>query len=114
MGKFVITTRKNGEFQFVLKASNGEAILTSEGYNAKSGCQNGIDSVKKNSQSDDRYDRKKSTNGKFYFNLKASNGQIIGTSEMYESESGRDNGIESVKKNAPDATVDDQSMATAG
>jgi uncharacterized protein YegP (UPF0339 family) len=113
MGKFVITTRKNGEFQFVLKASNGETILTSEGYNAKSGCQNGIESVKKNSQTDGNYDRKKSTNGKFYFNLKASNGQIIGTSEMYESESGRENGIGSVKKNAPDAVVDDQSMATA-
>ncbi|MBN9384603.1 MAG: YegP family protein [Chitinophagaceae bacterium] len=108
MGKFVITTRKNGEFQFVLKASNGEIILVSEGYNAKAGCLNGIDSVKKNSPMDDRYDRKKSTNGKFYFNLKATNGQVIGTSEMYEAESSRDNGIESVKKNAPDATVSDQ------
>ena len=109
MGKFVITTRKNGEYQFSLKAGNGQEILGSEGYTTKSACQNGIESVKKNSQDDARFDRLESKNGKWYFNLKATNGQIIGTSEMYESASSRDNGIESVKKNAPDADVDDQS-----
>jgi len=109
MGKFVITKRKNDEFQFSLKASNGQVILASEGYAAKAGCQNGIESVRKNSQLDERYDKKTSTNGKPYFNLKATNGQIIGSSEMYESEAARDNGIASVKKNAPDATVEDLS-----
>ncbi|SHF35231.1 YegP family protein [Pedobacter caeni] len=107
MGKFEIKTRKNGEFQFDLKAGNGQVILTSEGYTTKSNCNNGIESVKKNSQDDSKFDRKTSTNGKPYFNLKATNGQIIGTSEMYESESSRDNGIESVKKNAPEAEVVD-------
>lgn len=109
MGKFVITTRKNGEYQFSLKAGNGQEILGSEGYTTKSACQNGIESVKKNSQDDARFERLESKNGKWYFNLKATNGQIIGSSEMYESASSRDNGIESVKKNAPDADVDDQS-----
>lgn len=109
MGKFEITTRKNGEFQFNLKAGNGQVILTSEGYSSKSGCTNGIESVKKNSQDDSKYDRKTSTNGKPYFNLKATNGQIIGNSEMYESVASRDNGIESVKKNAPDAEISDLS-----
>ncbi len=109
MGKFVISTRKNGEFQFVLKAGNGEVILTSEGYTAKASCLNGIESVKKNSTDDNRYDRKEAKNGKHFFNLKAGNGQIIGSSEMYESAAGRDKGIESVKRNAPDATTDDQS-----
>lgn len=108
MGKFVITKRTNGEFQFNLKAGNGQTILTSEGYTTKAACTNGIESVKTNSQDDGRFDRKESTNGKPYFNLKASNGQIIGSSEMYESVSARENGIESVKKNAPDAAVDDQ------
>jgi len=108
MGKFVISTRKNGEFQFNLKAGNGEIILTSEGYSAKASCLNGIESVRKNAADDNRYDRKEAKNGKPFFNLKASNGQIIGSSEMYESASGRDKGIESVKRNAPDATVDDQ------
>lgn len=107
MGKFEITTRKNGEFQFNLKAGNGQVILTSEGYTTKSACNNGIESVRKNSQDDSRFDRKTSTNGKPYFNLKASNGQIIGNSEMYESESSRDNGIASVTKNAPDAEISD-------
>ena len=109
MGKFVITKRTNGEFQFNLKANNGQTILASEGYSSKTNCQNGIDSVKTNSQDDSKFDSKTSTNGKYYFNLKASNGQIIGTSEMYESAAGRDNGIDSVKTNAPDATVEDLS-----
>lgn len=109
MGKFEITKRKNGEFQFNLKASNGEIILTSEGYAAKAGCKNGIESVQKNSQKEDMFEKKTAKNGKFFFNLKATNGQIIGTSEMYSSESGRNNGIASVMKNAPDANVVDLS-----
>ena len=108
MGKFVMKTRSNGETQFDLKAGNGQIILTSEGYKAKSSCENGIESVKKNSQDDSKFDRKTSKNGKYYFNLKATNGQIIGTSEMYESNAACENGIESVKKNSVDATTDDQ------
>lgn len=108
MGKFVITKRKNGEFQFNLNAGNGQTILTSEGYAAKSSCENGIESVRKNSQDDSKFEKKTSSNGKPFFNLKATNGQIIGSSEMYESEAARDNGIASVQKNAPDASVDDQ------
>lgn len=110
MGKFVIKKRTNGEYQFNLKASNGQDILASEGYTTKSACENGIESVRNNSQDDSKYERKTSTNGKYYFNLKASNGQVIGTSEMYESASGRDNGIESVKSNAPGASVEDTTL----
>jgi uncharacterized protein YegP (UPF0339 family) len=108
MGKFVITKRVNGEFQFNLKANNGQTILASEGYATKPNCENGIESVKRNAQDDAKFDRKTATNGKPYFNLKATNGQIIGTSEMYETEASRDNGIASVKSNAPEATIDDQ------
>lgn len=110
MGKFEITKRKNGEFQFNLKASNGQVILSSEGYTTKENCKNGIESVKKNSTVDARYDRLVSKNEKPYFNLKATNGQIIGTSELYESVASRENGIDSVKKNAPDAKVEDLSI----
>lgn len=108
MGKFVISKRTNGEFQFNLKAGNGEVILSSEGYTTKANCTNGIDSVKRNAQDDSKYERKTSSNGKFYFTLNATNGQIIGVSEMYDSESGRVNGIDSVKNNAPSAEVEDQ------
>ncbi|WP_080056773.1 YegP family protein [Spirosoma aerolatum] len=107
MGKFVISTRKNGEYQFNLKAGNGQIILASEGYSSKAACENGIESVRKNSPDDDRYDRKESANGKYYFNLKAGNGQIIGSSEMYETIASRENGIDSVKRNAPEATIED-------
>lgn len=108
MGKFVVTLRKDGEFQFVLKAGNGQVILASQGYEAKSSCVNGIESVRKNSLDEKRFEKKVSSNGKHFFNLTATNGQTIGTSEMYESEAACDNGIESVQKNAPDAIVDDQ------
>ena len=109
MGKFVITKCTNGEFQFDLKANNGQTILSSEGYSSKVACNNGIESVRTNSQDDSKYVRRTSSNGKPYFNLKATNGQIIGTSEMYESDSARENGIASVKFNAPDAGVEDLS-----
>lgn len=105
MSKFVIVKSSNGEFRFKLQAGNGEVILVSEGYAAKSACENGIASVKTNSQIDDRFEKKTSSNGKFYFNLKAANGQVIGTSEMYEAASSRDNGIASVQKNAPEAVI---------
>jgi uncharacterized protein len=108
MGKFVITKRTNGEFQFNLKAGNGQVILSSEGYSSRANCENGIESVRKNSQDDAKYDQKTSSNKKHYFNLKATNGQIIGTSDMYESEGGRQNGISSVKENAPKAVIEDQ------
>jgi uncharacterized protein YegP (UPF0339 family) len=106
--KFVIKTAKNGEFHFSLHAGNGESILSSEMYKTKSSCTNGINSVQKNCAEDSRYERKTSSNKKHYFNLKASNGQVIGKSEMYESASGLENGIASVKKNGTTTTIVDE------
>ena len=110
MGTFVITKRANGEFRFNLEATNGQVILSSEGYTTKAACENGIESVKENAPDETRYDRKTSSNDKPYFNLKARNGQVIGTSELCESEAARDNGIASVMKNAPEAGVEDESL----
>lgn len=107
MAKFVISKRSNGEFQFNLKSDNGETILTSEGYASRDGCIGGIQSVKNHSPQDANYDKKVSTNNKHYFNLKANNGQIIATSEQYETTAGRDGGIASVKQNAPDARIEE-------
>ncbi|MHA4741464.1 YegP family protein [Dyadobacter sp. MSC1_007] len=108
MGKFVITQRKDGEFQFNLKAGNGEIILTSEGYVSKAGCKNGIESVRTNSQEDVRYERIEAKTGRWRFTLKSANGQVIGTSEAYESKAGMEAGIASVKKNGLTEVVDDQ------
>ena len=105
MGKFVITLRKNGEFQFNLKASNGQVILTSEGYTTKAACLNGVESVRKNAPIEERFEIKVAKNGKPYFNLKASNGQVIGASQMYASERTMKQGIASVQKNAPESPV---------
>ena len=105
MGKFVITVRKNGEFQFNLKATNGQVILTSEGYTTKAACLNGVESVRKNGPVAERYEVKEAKNGKPFFNLKASNGQVIGSSQMYASERTMKQGIASVMRNAADSPV---------
>jgi len=106
-GKFELYQDKAGEFRFRLKAGNGEPILASEGYKARASAENGIASVQKNAPLDERFERKTNKAGHEMFNLKASNGQVIGTSEAYSSASARDNGIESVKKNAPGANIVD-------
>ncbi|MGA9575147.1 MAG: YegP family protein [Lysobacterales bacterium] len=106
-GKFECYKDKAGEFRFRLKAGNGNTILSSEGYKSKSGCTNGIESVRKNSADPDRFVKTTTGGGKFRFSLTAKNAQTIGTSQNYDSESGRDNGVASVAKNAPDAKVVD-------
>lgn len=108
MGKFVITKRKNGEFQFNLLAGNGQVILASEGYASKPSCMNGVKSVMKNAADAKRFEAKVAKNGKYHFNLKATNGQVIGVSEMYESQASCENGIVSVAKNAPGAVIEDK------
>jgi len=107
--KFTIFVGNDDQYYFRLTARNGEAILGSEGYKSKSGCKKGIQSVKENAPKDERYDRRKSSGNQYYFVLVAKNGEAIGRSEMYKTEQGRDNGIESVKNTAPDARIDDTS-----
>jgi len=107
-GKFELKKSTNGQYRFSLKASNGQTILTSELYTEKRGAQSGIESVKRNAPIAERYERKTAKNGEPYFVLKASNGQVIGQSETYSSTAAMEGGIESVKKNAADAGVDDQ------
>ena len=118
MGKFVVKETKTG-IKFDLKAGNGEVIATSEVYSAEKSCLNGIESVKKNCVADvedqtvEGYAELKNPKfevyldkaGEFRFRLKARNGEIIATSEGYKAKASCLNGIESVKKNAPDAQI---------
>ena len=106
-GWFELSKSSDGQFRFVLKAGNAETILTSELYKGKSSAENGIASVQANCSDDGRYERKTAANGKFHFNLKAANHQIIGSSQMYASEASRDNGIASVKTNGVSTTIKD-------
>ncbi|TCK02971.1 YegP family protein [Marinobacterium mangrovicola] len=105
--KFEIYTDAQSQYRFRLKAGNGEVILVSEGYLQKVGCTNGIQSVKNNAPYDSNYRRLTSQNSKYYFNLLANNYQVIGTSQMYQSPTGREVGVNSVKVNAPNASVVD-------
>jgi uncharacterized protein YegP (UPF0339 family) len=108
-GWFELHKSKDGQFHFDLKAGNGETILSSELYRAKGSAQAGIASVQANSPTDDRYERKVSSNGKPFFNLRATNHLVIGTSQMYSSTSSMEEGVASVKANGPNKTEKDNS-----
>ncbi|MBQ8186210.1 MAG: YegP family protein [Clostridia bacterium] len=118
MGKFVIKQTATG-FKFDLKAGNGEVIATSEIYTTEAACIKGLESVKAccvgevEDQTVEPVEAKKhpkfelyaDKSGDYRFRLKAKNGQIIATSESYKTKTSAENGIESVKKNAPEAEV---------
>lgn len=110
-GRFEITTRSTGEFQFNLLAGNGQVILSSEGYTAKAACRNGIDSVKRYSEHDEFFERLTTSDGRPYFNLRAGNGEVIGHSQPYSSPTARNNGIDAVMVNAPSARVVDKTLS---
>ena len=120
MGKFVIKASGDGGFRFNLKAGNGEVIAVSETYTALDSCKNGIESVKKNAVeakledqtiegyeavTNPKFEIYKDKAGEFRFRLKARNGEIIATGEGYKSKDGCKNGIDSIRRNAPDAEV---------
>lgn len=105
-GKFVIYKDKAGEWRFCLKAGNGEVILVSEGYKQKSGCENGVASVKKNAADEAQFEFRMSPNDKPFFYLRAGNHQVVGRSQLYESNGARKNGIRSVMMHAPDASIE--------
>ncbi len=106
--KFHLKTAKDGQFHFNLVAGNGEPILSSELYKAKDSALNGIESVRKNSQREGAFEVKEASNGKTYFVLKATNGQVVGQSQMYASKASAEGGIDSVKRNAPEAVLLDE------
>ena len=102
----IFQSEKTQKYHFRLKAGNGEIILSSQAYADKNGALNGIESVKKNGGDEANFEIKEAANGKGYFTLKAGNGQIIGQSQMYKTESGLKNGIASVGKNSGGDTKD--------
>ena len=119
MGKFLIKKVPTG-FRFNLKAGNGEVIAVSEVYKSEASCRKGIASVQKNcvahveDQTVEGFEKLKHPKfevyqdkaGEYRFRLKASNGEIIATGEGYKAKAGVLNGIESIRKNAPEAPID--------
>ncbi len=99
MGHFELKVAKNGQFYFVLKASNGQVILQSEMYTTKAAALNGIQSVQNNAADEANFDLTTTANDKFHFNLKAKNHQVIGSSETYESKASAEKGMASVQRN---------------
>lgn len=108
MATFEIKRSSDGAYIYHLRASgNGRIILRGEEYRSKSGCENGITAVKTNAPYDARYERLYAANGQYYFNLKAANGSVIGTSETYRASTDRDQGIRLVQEQAPEAGIHD-------
>ena len=105
--KFHLKKASNEQFHFNLHASNGEIVLTSELYKAKTSAIDGIESVRKNSQREGAFEVKVATNGKHYFVLKATNGQVVGQGQMYASKATADAGVAAVKRYAGDAPISD-------
>ena len=106
-GKFVMAKTNNGYLVVNLKAGNGEVVLTSEFYKAKAPALTGIESARQNAQNEAQFERRTSKAEEPYFVLKAGNGEVLGRSEMYSSAAAMENGIASVRKNAPDAALVD-------
>ena len=104
-GYFELSKSKDEQYRFVLKAGNGETILSSELYTTRAAAENGIASVQKNSPDEANYERKTSSDGRYHFNLKAANHQVIGSSQMYASQAAREAGITSVKGNGPSTEI---------
>lgn len=105
MATFELKKSEGGEFHFNFIGEEDKTILRSEQYSSKASAQNGIESVRSNAGNDSRYELKTSSSGKFYFNLKATNGQVVGTSMMYAGEAEREAAIAQVKNGAPQAGV---------
>lgn len=119
MGKFEVKQVKSG-FKFNLKAGNGEIIAVSEIYTSESACLNGVESVRKNApeapvedQTVENFEQLKHPKfelyqdkaGEYRFRLKAKNGEIIVTGESYKAKASCLNGIDSIKRNAPESPV---------
>jgi len=107
-GWFELHRSSDGQFHFVLKAGNAEVILGSERYTTRAAAENGIASVRANCADDARYERRTASDGRYHFNLKAANHQVIGSSQLYASQAAREAGINSVKANGQATTVKDQ------
>ena len=120
MGKFVVKATKTG-FVFNLKAGNGETIATSEVYTTEAACLKGVESVRKNAAdakledqtvaevaavTNPKFEMYTDKTGEFRFRLKARNGEVIAASEGYKAKASCLNGIDSVRRNAPDAAVE--------
>lgn len=108
MATFELYKGKSGQFFFRLKAANGQTTLRSEAYNTKASAKNGVESVRKNAAREDGIELFEGKNGEHYFRVRATNGQVVGSSEGYSSSRAAVGGIDSVRRNAPDADLDDQ------
>jgi uncharacterized protein YegP (UPF0339 family) len=104
-GYYALGKGKTGKFSFNLKSGNHQVVLSSQAYESRAAAVEGIASVQRNASDDGRFERKTAKNGESYFVLKATNGQVVGKSEMYASAAAMEKGIASVKANGASTVV---------
>lgn len=106
-GWYELNKSSDGQFRFSLKNDGGDTLLVSEGYKAKASAESGIAAVRANCGDDARYEKKTAAGGKAFFNLKAANHQVVGTSPMFATDAARDAAIASAKSCGASTTVRD-------
>ncbi len=105
MSTFNTKVGNDNQYYFNFKNADGKILLTSEGYTTVAARDNGIESVKKNLSNNDRYEHLLSSNGKYYFNIKASNGQVVAKSAMFDNEVDKANALSTIQAEGTDATI---------
>lgn len=109
-GVYEISQAKDGQYRFVLKALNGEILLSSELYKDKVSAMNGINAIRNSAQDECNFEIIEAKNGKSYFHLKAKNHQMIGISQFYNDLEEVDLAIELVKKYSQSDKISDLSL----
>lgn len=107
---YEISTSKDGQYRFVFKAPNGEILLTSELFKAKTSALNTIESLKINSMNLENFDILTTKNGKKYFNIKSKNHHILATSQFYNDMESLELGMKLVLKYSQTEKIIDLSM----
>jgi uncharacterized protein YegP (UPF0339 family) len=105
--KFQVFAGIDGRYYFHLRADNGEIVLQSQAYTRRTSAVDGTSSVRDNGVDPANYEIRAAQNGQAYFVLKAANGQVVGVSESYASESNAQRGIDTVSQLIADGTVID-------
>jgi uncharacterized protein YegP (UPF0339 family) len=108
--KFQIIRGENEKYYFRLRTADGEIVLHSDGFRVRDGAQKSIELIKLSVYHEERFKRKISLDGRYYFDILSMEKNILGTSKMYDTIQGCDKAINLVKDLAPDATIEDSSL----
>ena len=91
----IVNTTNSGH-RFQIKSKSDSILLISEEFHSKTDLDNTLSKLNTLQISRGNFERKTNHQGKFLFNLKDGNGSLLGTSRLYDSEAGMENGIKNL------------------